>query len=255
MKGSGALIGGVVLILLGGLMLAVNLEMVELRWVTLRFIFPLLFLLAGIGKLLRHFTWSEEELARRPGKTSLLGGVFWTFLGVVLAADLLGAVETLSFLGSFWPLILIAFGLGKILDFYRFAGRFQVRPSEIFGLIFILCFGLVCRVLDNAHMVLASESLGLGDLFPFAVEIDDTRHRFESTVTVPVQGAQAIVVNNLYGDVQVEPGPDDSIEVRLTKVVLRPNADEATALSDRVRLDAAPQEGQLVIGTNRQETG
>ena len=148
-KSLAPLIIGLVLLILGVVFLAANLQKIDLEsffdlygisvW---KFAITALILLVGLSKLYRHFFWEEAELLKRPGRSSLLGGIFWTSLGVISLLDLLGYLHGLAFFGRYWPLILILFGLGKIVDFYRLQGRLRFRPGEIVGLIFIIFLGL-----------------------------------------------------------------------------------------------------------------
>ncbi len=248
------LIAGVALIALGALFLAVNLTMFQLDWIlVLKTVLPILFVVGGVLKLWRHFVWPEEEILKRPAKASLLAGLFWTALGAVLLADIFGAIDTLPIVGLYWPLLLIVYGIGKVFDYYRFKGALLIRPAEIFGVIFIIAFGLASSLAARANWRLLGD---LGD-FTARVPFEVAKPKFEFPVveTFEVGDATAIRVQNLYGAVRIEPAEGSQITVRLGKVVRADKRDAAESLASEVRVTSSRENGSLIIGTNRVDLG
>ena len=133
------LVVGLILVVLGGLFLAANLWDWSFNWWRLlEFALPVLLAFWGLTKLVRHFSWDAARLDGQPSKGGLLGGLFWLGVGAVWLLDLVGAVQGLSFFGLFWPGLLVLFGLGKILDYYRLGGQSQFRAGEVVGLLFVI---------------------------------------------------------------------------------------------------------------------
>lgn len=251
------LIAGMVLIALGALFLAVNLTVFQVDWlVVLKTVLPVLFLAGGVLKLARHFGWSEEEILRQPAKASLLAGLFWTSLGGVLLADIFGLLDFFPIVGIYWPLLLIVYGLGKIFDYYRFKGALQIRPAEIFGVIFIIAFGLTSSLAARANWRLLGDWGDWNDIVervPF--EVEKPKFEFPVTETVSVGGAGLVRIQNLYGRVRVEPGQGTQTTVLLDRVIHADTKEKAQSLADEVHVTSTVENGTLSIGTNRVDLG
>jgi len=253
-RSTGALILGLILIAAGALFLAVNLAVFNISWIAaVKIVFPALFIYYGLTKLIRHFTWSEEKIYQKPGKTSPLSGIFWFGLGMVLFLDILGSVETLEFLGKYWPVALIFFGLLKIFDHYRFKGTLQVRTGEVFGVVFLIFFGLGAGQLAKAHFPLFDE-LHLGGFnWPVMFPGDEKKYHFDAEETLPAGEIESVEVTNLYGDLNVIPVAGDSIEIHMTKVVRGETEQDAQGIADSVKIVTRQENGVLHVRTNREE--
>ena len=250
------LVAGLLLILCGAIFLGVNLWGILLPWqAILKLLFPCLLLLAGLLKLIRHFAWNEEELLNRPGKASLLGGIFWTSLGSVILLDLLGVLDTLAFFGTYWPIILIIYGLGKIIDYYRLRTASRLRTGEIFGIVFIAVFGWSLARISEAHLPLIA-GLGLEGI-PWSIPIASpvAKHQFKVNEALDINGIESIEIRNLYGDVQVESSVDGSAEVELRKVVRVDSEAVARELANQVSILQERGNNLLLIETNRKALG
>jgi len=246
------LVIGVVLVLLGGLFLAINVFRVDLNWSqVIRMGIPALLLFVGMVKLTRHFTWDAARLQENTGKSSLLGGIFWTAVGVIGLLDFIGVVSFFSFFGSYWPGLLILFGIGKIIDFYRFSGGLQFRAGEVVGVVALMLLGFVAGKiggLDPGFRAFAD--------WPHNWVLDEedrARARIESHKEASAAGIEAIQIDNRFGDIQVESGLEDKIDVGLTSVVRGESERRANEIARKVDL-SLQREGKLIkIGTNRAE--
>lgn len=250
-----AFVAGMILVGLGGLFLIANLTGWTVDWWWLAKIsLPVLFIYVGIWKLARHFFWPTEKVLQYPGKASLLGGIFWTGLGLVLLLHLLGALDTLRFIGRYWPIALILFGLGKIFDYYRFRGKVQIHAGEIFGLVFIVFFGIAANRLSQAHFPLIdSEWAGIrwGSIFR-----TEPRFEFTQEIRIPNEAFNSVEIRNLYGDVRIEAFPgDDEIELQLQKVIRGESEEDAGKVASAVEIRRGLQDGVLLLGTNREDLG
>jgi hypothetical protein len=244
---------GLVLVGLGGLFLAANLTDLRVNWIFVaKTVLPVFFVLVGIAKLVRHFTWSKEEIDLQPGKAGLLGGLFWFSLGAVLLLDLVGLLDTLGFLGLYWPVLLILFGVGKMVDYYRFKGGVRVRTGEIFGVVFIISFGITANLLSQAHLPLLRD-WGWGDVrLPIPA---GERFQFELDEEIDLAGATAVRIQNIYGDVQVDAGEPPESRVALTKIVRAERRSGAQEIASEVRVVTSRDGDTLTIRTNREALG
>ena len=249
------LILGLILVVLGGLFLMHNLGVLQFDWLLgLRLLIPSLFLAWGLYRLIRHFTWSAQQLAEHPARSGLLSGMFFTSLGVIWYLHILGVLTFSDFVGLYWPLLLVLFGVGKVVDFYRLQGRLQFRVTEAFGVVFIFFFGLACGLLARAHFPLIE--------FPFSIDDDCSladfvgrKFSWSSEEVFSASGIEELEVVNIYGDIRVEPGNAEEIEVDLTKEIRATDEEEARELAELVKITFTKEGKRLLVGTNRREVG
>ena len=246
------LVMGLALVGLGSLLFLRNLSGFDIPWTWLRFIAPLLLIAWGGSRLLRHFRRDPSDPGAK-GRPGLLSGLFWTGLGVAIALDLLGQAEFAEFFGLYWPLLVVLFGIGKIVDYYRLQGRMQFRAIELVGILFIGLLGILLSHAAEAHF---------GELnLPWAMmstgEERSSRHTETIEETVPAHGLQGVEITNIYGDVTVEPGAAESVAIRLSKEFLARRQDWERALerNKRVKITTRSRDSLLRIGTNRARIG
>ncbi|MFH1965281.1 MAG: hypothetical protein ABIJ42_07025, partial [Acidobacteriota bacterium] len=257
-KNLSTLIAGVVFVGLGCLFLAVNVYQVDIPWfMAVKLILPALFIWAGALKLCRHFTWPLEKLQERPGKAGPLSGMFWLSLGTVAALAVFRQLDFLPTVGMYWPVILLIFGLGKIVDFFRMKEISRSNFSEITGVVFIILFGLGCMKLHELNVLVLEqdpfwnrlpEILGIEELMDPVVEFSSTRD-FE------LEGAAGIEIRNTYGDITVEGTgvTDGQGSVELLSSLREKDEIRAKSISDQIQLKVMKENGTLVVTTNRKD--
>jgi len=250
------LIAGLVLVLVGGLFLAVNLTDLSINWIAvLKTILPVLFLLGGILKLVRHFLWNADQIQTAPGKGSLLSGLFWTSLGSVLLLDIIDVLDSFDFIGLYWPVLIILFGVGKIFDYYRFKGGVSIRAGEVFGVVFIVAFGLTAHRISQVHWPAWEEAGWHGLPISIPEGFESPQFKYEEQNSLPVGSATGLKVQNLYGDTEIKAAGNDAVGVTLTKVIRAERKEDADALAGSVRIDLRMDGQTLFVGTNRESLG
>ena len=246
------LVMGLAMVGLGSLFLSSNFFDFNIRWLDwLRFVVPVLLICWGSFKLIRHFLWDPSDSGAK-GRPGLLSGLFWTGLGVAIFLDLLKQAEFLEFVGLYWPIVMVLFGIGKIIDYYRLQGRMQFRAIELVGIIFIGLLGVLMSQAAKAHfgeINLPWDVMSIGER--------STRHTETVEESVSARGLQRVEISNIYGDVTVESGPAESVEIRLSKEFRAKTEDREKALerNKRVKITTQSQDGLLRIGTNRARVG
>ena len=256
------LVAGFILIVAGALFLAINIGGLSLPWrVIFKLVVPGLFLLVGLLKLIRHFTWNEEELMQRPGRASLLAGLFWASLGAVLLLDVLNVLNVFRFVGTYWPLLLIIYGLGKVVDYYRLTQAARIRVGEIFGVVFIAVFGWSFGKIADAHIHLIRDVPIFADLnleeWPLTISLDPETETFtfEASESIDLSRVEQVEIRNLYGDVRLLPSDDGNPSVELKKEVRGETESAAAKIADDVLILLESAESRLVIESNRKELG
>ena len=252
------LIAGVVLVGLGCLFLAVNVYQVDIEWfMAVKLFLPVLFIWGGALKLWRHFTWPLEKLQERPGKAGLLSGIFWLSLGAVGAMAAVGVLAFLPTVGMYWPVVLLIFGLGKIIDFFRMKEISRSNFGEIAGVIFIILFGLGCLKLYQLNVLILEqdpfwnrlpEILGIEELMDPVVE-------FSTPLDLELEGITGLEIRNAYGDISVEgiSNAEGKGSAELISSLRDKDEVRAKSVSDRIQLEVTNRNGILLITPNRKD--
>ena len=105
-----SLVPGVVLILIGVYFLLRELNLIHLRW---RELYPVVLLALGLLFLVAAFR-REDKGAAFPGTVLLVLGIFFALRNY----DLAPISYYLYDVGDYWPVFLLAFGLGFVVQFF-----------------------------------------------------------------------------------------------------------------------------------------
>ena len=193
---------------------------------------------------------------RRP---SLLGGLVWTGLGLILLLRNFGiGPDFWSMAGRYWPILLILAGLGKIIDYYRQKEGVSLRVGEVLGLLLLLLVGVfVSKIPGGPIRTLFREGPAI-DFGGARVRPGDwigTSYSFSQEASYPVDATMPIRIENSYGLVTVTPGSDRELRVRLKKVVYSDDESRAKQIAEEIKLEGGA-EGKaeaafFVVKTNR----
>lgn len=251
-RSSAPLIVGIVLVVLGALLMLQRSWWDYFTWLqALRFLFPVLFLYCGLSKLWRHYSYPVEQLEEKPRRSSLLSGLFWTALGTVLLLSLADVVDFFFIVGTYWPVLIVVFGIGKVIDFYRLKGRMQFRFGEFAGLFGILLLGL------------CASSAADTDLDPFewgwiSLPSSDIRifprgqtYDFHEAKGLDAAGLSAVEIVNGYGDIRVEGTEDGTFKVEYVKQISERSKSRAEDVADEIALRTERQGDSLTLSTRR----
>jgi len=121
----------------------------------------------------------------------------------------------------YWPLILIFFGLSKIIQSIT-QGQ-KSRAGEILLIIFIIIAGLIITQFATYEP-------------PFRIDWWHDDYTYESEEQVSCQPGSNIVITNQYGDVEVTSWSEDEIKVIMTKQVWAKSEREADRYQRDIRL-------------------
>lgn len=176
------------------------------------------------------------------GRSYRRGSVFGALLlitigGLFLYANLNPAFSAWPILATYWPVIIIFWGLGKLVDYLLLRGTpeavsaTRLTAGDIFGLIFLVLIGSSFSHIHHrgiwrgGPITIGDEELGC--LFANEYEFSDD---VELSVTAP--GPFAIA--NTRGDVSVRPSTDNRIRIHATKHICAATESEARTLSEKV---------------------
>ncbi len=193
-------------------------------------------------------------MMRRAG----LGTVFWSLvlisIGVVLLLRNLGyAIPIWEGLSQYWPVLIIGWGLVKLVDYYSLKSetRSLFSGSEVVLLVLVLITGSVFTAAarigsDLSFIGILGEELDLFDILGESFE-------FSRTIQSDAEQGRSIEIHNVYGSVEVEPGDDDAIVVEVTLRVRATDREEAGRLEPEIEFTIEQRDGIYVIDSNRND--
>ena len=206
------------------------------------------------------------DTVRRPPRSgcAVIMGVLLIIVGTTaLAYNLSGflgfsfvrlASVALSWFGTYWPALLIAWGMYKIYVRLRHPERSYVGAAEVVILAWILVLGLAVR---SGETILRDMSINvtLDDMaIVVGPELYGPAHHFTKTHTYAVdmmEGAEILVIENDRGEVTVSGWDEEGVEVIITKRVHDFSESEAQALAEELDLLFTVDERRARLRTSR----
>jgi DUF4097 and DUF4098 domain-containing protein YvlB len=179
------------------------------------------------------------------------GSVFGALLlisigGLFLYANLHPEFSAWPILATWWPVIIIFWGLGKLVDYLLLRGTpeaaavTRLSGGDIFGLIFLILLGTFFShihhrgVWRGGALQIGDEELGC--LFSNQYEFSD---EVELSVTAP----GPLSLANLRGDIAVRSAPDNRIRIHATKHACASTEAEARERAEKVLPLLQPEGG------------
>ena len=193
------------------------------------------------------------------GRTSL-GAAYWSMVflsvGTVLLLRYAGyQVPIWEWLSEYWPILIIGWGLIKLLDNYRLRGesREVFSAGEVAIVVSVMMAGTALTTAvrigsDLTFVGLAGEEIDLFDVLGESFV-------FAETIEARARPGSRIEIRNIYGSVEVEPGTDDAIVVDVTRRIRAIDRAEAERLEPRMRFAIEDTAGLYMIESNRDELG
>jgi hypothetical protein len=189
------------------------------------------------------------------------GTIFWglTLVGIgalLLARNLGYNVPIWGYVARYWPALLIAWGLLKLVDYYRFrhAGdnRSLFSGGEVALLIFIIFLGSAITTAANI-----SPDFGrifeIGDLDLW--DITGNSFTYDEHQEAAVASGSSIEIFNLYGDVEVRPSDSDRVVLEVKKTIRASDKDEADRLEKDFTFAVKNDGSKYRIASNRDDLG
>jgi DUF4097 and DUF4098 domain-containing protein YvlB len=189
-------------------------------------------------------------------RPSLLGGLLWAGLGSLFLVHNFGAgPDFWSFIGRYWPILLILLGLGKVIDYYRRKEGVALSFGEIILILLLVAIGSAVTKLSETRFADFVRDIHVGDT-PVGQWIG-TSYTYNKEVSYPLTATTPVRIENSYGLVSLSPGSDGEVRVRLKTVVYENDSSRAQDIANQVSIQGVPQ-GQaeataFVIKTNRDD--
>jgi hypothetical protein len=190
------------------------------------------------------------------------GSIFWalTLIGVgaiFLWENFNPAVHPWQVIAKFWPILIIFWGLSKLIDYIQARAHPEtvVAPlfsaSEVILLVLILALGtLVSKIVLHpwqqwpASMGVDMDNEGFSGLFM-------NSYTYTQTFSHPANLQPHLLVVDRRGDVEVHAAPDQAtVDGVVKKTIWASSEDDAQKLSNEVKIEIVEQAGRYLVQTN-----
>lgn len=245
-KMSRSISAGVILIILGIFFLYENIWGHVSLWTLIWRYFPLFFIWIGLHKAYRYFRPCPAE-GQEKCEPSFSGALVWTGLGIMLLLVTTRAVPgAFHFFGSWWPVLLILLGIGKLVDALVPGHSPRVRGGEVVFIIFLVLIGFT--TLKVAQFDMGNFPMfHLGESKYRIKDFLQNSYRFTTTQTIPLQAATGVVLTHENGNVEVVPSDTGEVRIQLDEKIYAGSEDAAKAVSQALKVEGQNTDGPLRI--------
>ena len=181
------------------------------------------------------------------------GSVFWGLIlistGIILLLKNLGYdIQIWSGVARYWPVLLILWGVIKLVDYARW--KRAGEPGPLFGAGEIVL--LIIVILSGTALTAAANmSPDFGALFEMANidlwDITGASYQYTEHYDKDVPAGSSIEVINRYGNILITPADTDRISVDVAKTVIARNEEEAKKLNTEFTYSITEEGGRYRI--------
>jgi Toastrack DUF4097/LiaI-LiaF-like transmembrane region len=188
----------------------------------------------------------------------MTGSVILIILGVIF---LLGNLHLISWktlgvwFAHYWPLLLILWGVLKLMEHYK--AKQEGVPSPGIGgggivlLIFLIIAGLTASQMARVDWNGVGDEMGIEDHVPFFGE----SHEFDDQLSQDFPPGTAVKIVNDRGEVNVNVSNGDKIEVNTNKKIRSDNKDEAEKWNEQTKPQITVSGNLVTINANTRGAG
>jgi DUF4097 and DUF4098 domain-containing protein YvlB len=213
---------------------------------------PILPIAAGAGSLV-GFALRRQPRGPFWGALLMLGG------GIALAITLGLAASPLALYGRFWPVLVGVIALVEVLKHYTYRPELGERPRLFSAGKLVLVGAVVVSGLAANRLADAEPGLLARVEMPSALDrlrdqLFGEEFTFDAvTHAAPLPDGGAVSIDNRFGEVTVEGGDLDRVEVTLVPRIRAYDRAEAARAAESLRLVVEPSGSDLLVRTNREE--
>jgi len=189
------------------------------------------------------------------------GSIFWgaTLVavgGLLLARNFGYSIPIWGPLARYWPVLIIVWGLLKLVDYFRMRNDPNRRPvfsgGEVVMLIFVILAG-------SAITTAANINPDIGQIFDFNGNFDfwditGNNYSYTEHHELDATAGSTIRIFNLYGNVEIKPADGDHIVLDVEKIIRAENKADADRRVDDFTFKIVQDGSQYRITSNRDET-
>lgn len=188
------------------------------------------------------------------------GSIFWALTliavgGVFLYSNFNPAIRPWQMIAKFWPILIIFWGLSKLMDYLHAQSHPEMAPpslftaSEVVLLVLILALGTLVSKIVLHPWQHWPEAIG--------VQVDDdfaniflNSYTYTQTLSQPAKPQSGLLVVVRRGDVEVRGADQNTIEAVVKKTIRAANEEEAKKAANDLQISFAEQAGRYLLETN-----
>ncbi len=188
------------------------------------------------------------------------GSIFWALtliaIGVLfLYQNFNQDVHPWRIIAKFWPVLIIFWGLSKLVDYFRYRSHPDgVAPSlfsggEVVLLILILIFGtLISKIVLHPWQDWSNDFGMNNDQF---AGLFMNSYTYTKNFSLPAKPTDRLLIVNRQGDVEIHGSDQNTIDATVKETVREENEDAAKKIADQIKVNLVEQDGQYVFQSNR----
>jgi len=188
------------------------------------------------------------------------GSIFWALTliavgGIFLYANFNPAIRPWQMIAKFWPILIIFWGLSKLMDYLHAHAHPETAPpslftaSEVILLVLILALGTLVSKIVLHPWQHWPEAIG--------VEMDDefanvflNSYTYTQTLSYPAKPQSGLLVVVRRGDVEVRGSDQNTIEAVVKKTIRAANEEEAKKAANDLQISFVEKAGRYLLETN-----
>jgi hypothetical protein len=188
------------------------------------------------------------------------GTIFWALTLIAVGVLFLWqnfnpAIHPWQFVAKFWPVLIIFWGVSKLVDYVQAQLSPETVPPPLFSpgevvlLVLILILGtMISKVVLNPWQWPSSMGVDM-DHEGFAGLFMNT-YSYTQDFSHATHAQPHIVVVDRHGDVEVHGADQALVDATVKKTIWASNEDEARRLSDQIKIWIAEEAGRYVLESN-----
>ena len=190
------------------------------------------------------------------------GSIFWalTLIGVgfiFLYQNFNPEVHPWHIIAKFWPVLIIFWGLSKLIDHLQARAHPETVPAPLFSgsevilLLLILVLGTIVSkiVLHRWHEWPADMGVNV-DEDEWANLFTNT-YAYTQTLSRPVRPPSDLIIEDQRGDLEIRGTDQATIDVVAKKVIRADNENAARKLADDLKVQIVEEAGHYLLRSNR----
>jgi DUF4097 and DUF4098 domain-containing protein YvlB len=191
------------------------------------------------------------------------GSIFWALTliaigGIFLYHNFNPTVRPWHIIAKYWPLIIIFWGVSKLIDYVQARAHPETAPpslfsaSEVILLFLVLLLGTFVSkvVLRPWHEWPAALGIDVGDE-DFA-KLFLNSYTYTATLSQPAKPEIHLMIEDQRGDLEIRAGDQPTIEAIVKKTIQAENEEAAKKLDGQLKVEIVEQAGSYLVRSNRQ---
>jgi DUF4097 and DUF4098 domain-containing protein YvlB len=185
------------------------------------------------------------------------GSIFWALTLIAVGTIFLWqnfdpAIHPWQIIAKFWPILIIFWGISKLIDYLRAQAHPETTPAPLFSgsEVVLLILILVLGTLVSKIVLRSSEPgwhFGNDDLAGLFM----SSYTYDQTFSHPAKAGGQLVLEDQRGPVEIRGADQAAIDVVAKKTIRADDEEDAKRLSDSLKLDFMEEGGRYVLRSNR----